>query len=112
MQRRGSGARDAGRRRLVGRRFDPGTAHDIAAYAWSEAGETFAGTVRAERDLPLGEHRLRLAVTDTDAASDDDEVLVEVVDRAGPAIRVDSPASGQCLGPAAVWSCRASARDA
>ncbi|MCU0229909.1 MAG: thrombospondin type 3 repeat-containing protein, partial [Acidobacteria bacterium] len=90
----------------------PGTADDIAAYAWSEAGETFAESARAEREfaesaraereLALGEHRLRLAVTDTDAASDDDEVLVEVVDTAGPAIRVDSPAPGQCFGPAAV----------
>ena len=91
----------------------PGTADDIASYAWSEAGETFAGTVRAERDLPLGEHRLRLAVTDTDAATDDDEVRVEVRDSAGPAIRVDSPASGQCLGPAAVPVVpQASAQDA
>jgi hypothetical protein len=50
----------------------------------------------------LTQARLRLVVTDADAASDDDEVLIEVVDRAGPAIRVDSPAPGRCLGPAAV----------
>ncbi len=80
----------------------PGTADDITAYAWSEAGETFAETARAERDLALGEHRLRLVVTDADAVTDDDEVRIEVQDSAGPATRIDFPASGQCLGPNAV----------
>ncbi len=91
----------------------PGTVDDIASYAWSEGGEHFAESARAVRELALGEHSLRLTVTDADGATATDETVIDVVDRAGPAIRVDSPASGQCLGPAAVPVVpQASAQDA
>ena len=80
----------------------PGTADDIVAYAWSEGAERFAESVQAERDLVLGPHALRLAVTDADAAVGDDQVQIDVVDTSPPAIHVDSPAAGQCVGPSSV----------
>lgn len=80
----------------------PGTTEDIVTWRWTEAGTELAATMRAEISLQLGVHTVQLEVADSDGGASADETVIEVVDRAGPAIRVDSPAPGQCLGPAAV----------
>ncbi len=71
----------------------PGTQDGIVSFLWLEelvSGEATLGTGETfSLTLALGEHTITLRVTDTLGQTDDDTIVVSVVDTTGPAVGVE-----------------------
>ena len=55
--------------------------HPISSYSWSRNGTILGSGVQPTFDLPIGEHRITLTVTDHNGLQDRDELLVTITAR-------------------------------
>lgn len=73
-----------------------GTNDDIVSFEWLLGGNVIATGQQAEVTLPLGVHAITLRVTDSQGATDEDEVEITVQDTTAPSLSV-------ALNPHVLW---------
>ena len=68
----------------------PGTNDDIVSYEWLVNGAVVADTATATVSLPAGATTVTLRVTDSQGATDEDEVVINVADTIPPVLHVSA----------------------